>query len=160
MDSSIFDFNVLLISGIASGTSFLIFSWVMFRKKQTKISVCDKNTTICHCTEGYCGACGIKICKNNKIMIMPSPPKTLSYKIKSFLQKQMLFPKSSEFFNKQISFVHFILNPIIDRVRRTFKINTKSKTEKIVSKVAKILWDQGKYTEAAKINVELLNVKK
>jgi uncharacterized protein (DUF2267 family) len=72
----------------------------------------------------------------------------------------MFFPKSSQFFNKQISFMHFILNPIIERVRRTFKINTKSKTEKIVSKVAKILWDQGKYTEAAKINEELLNVKK
>ena len=160
MDSFISDFNILLVSGIASGTGFIIFSWFMFRKKQTKISVCDKNTTKCDCTEGYCGYCGVKICKSNKNTIIPSPPKTLSYKIKSFLQKQMLFPKSSEFFNKQISFVHFILNPIIDRVRRTFKINTKSKTEKIVSKVAKILWDQGKYTEAAKINVDLLNVKK
>jgi len=160
MDSFISDFNILLVSGIASGTSFIIFSWFMFRKKHSKIIVCDKNTTKCYCTEGYCGYCGIKICKSNKNMIIPSPPKTLSYKIKSFLQKQMLFPKSSKFFNKQISFVHFILNPIIDRVRSTFKINTKSKTEKIVSKVAKILWDQGKYTEAAKINVELLNAKK
>ena len=160
MDSSIFDFNVLLISGIASGTSFIIFSLFMFKKKKSKINMCDKNTTTCHCTEGYCGACGIKICKNNKIMIMPSPPKTLSYRIKSFLQKKMHFPKSSQFFNKQISFLNLILHPIIDRVRLTFKNQTTSKTEKILSKVAKIFWDQGKYTEAAKINLELLNVKK
>ena len=151
MNSFIFDSNILLFSGIASGASFIIFSWFMFRKKSEKNSMCDKNTTFCDCTEGYCGHCGVKICKNNKIII--SKPKTISYKIKSFLQKPISF-------SKQFSFLRLILYPIIDKVKLVFKKETKTKTEKVLSKVAKIFWDQGKYTEAAKINLELLNVKK
>jgi hypothetical protein len=106
MNSSTFDFNILLVSGIGFSSSFIIFSWFMFRKKPIKITLCDKNTTFCNCTEGYCGYCGVKICNRNKNTIMIPPPNTLSFKIKNFLQKRKRFRLYSlQFFNKQFYFL-------------------------------------------------------
>jgi hypothetical protein len=158
MNSSIFDFNILLVSGIGFSSSFIIFSWFMFRKKPIKITLCDKNTTFCNCTEGYCGYCGVKICNRNKNTIMIPPPNTLSFKIKNFLQKRKRFRLYSlQFFNKQF---YLLFYPVIKRIKETFKRKKKKEIEARLCKLAKSLWDQGKYAEAAKINLEILNEKK
>ena len=133
----------------------------MFRKKPIKINVCDKNTTFCNCTEGYCGYCGVKICNSNKNMIINSPPNTLSFKIKNFFLKRKPFRLYSfQFFNTQFNFLSLILHPLINRIKETFKKSKKKDIETNLCKLAKSLWDQGKYAEAAKINLEILNVKK
>jgi len=161
MNSSTFDFNILLVSGIGFSSSFIIFSWFMFRKKPIKITLCDKNTTFCNCTEGYCGYCGVKICNRNKNTIMIPPPNTLSFKIKNFLQKRKRFRLYSlQFFNKQFYFLSLFFHPLINSIKETFKRKKKKEIEAKLCKLAKSLWDQGKYAEAAKINLEILNEKK
>jgi hypothetical protein len=164
MNSSTFDFNILLASGIGFSSSFIIFSWFMFKKKPIKINLCeknnlcDKNTTFCNCTEGYCGYCGVKICNSNKNTIMIPQPNTLSFKIKKFLLKRKPFKLYSlQFFNKQF---YLLFYPVINRIKETFKKQKKKELKENLCKLAKTLWDQGKYTEAAKINLEILNEKK
>ena len=158
MNSSIYDFNILLVSGIGFSSGFILFSWFMFRKKPIKINLCDKNTTFCNCTEGYCGYCGVKICNRNKNMIMIPPPNTLSFKIKNFFQKRKFFNK--QFFNKQFYFLTLFFHPLINRIKETFKKKKKKELESKLCKLAKSLWDQGKYAEAAKLNLEIFNEKK
>lgn len=161
MNSSIYDFNILLVSGIGFSSSFIIFSWFMFRKKPNKITLCDKNSTFCNCTEGYCGYCGVKICNRNKNTIMIPPPNTLSFKIKNFLQKRKRFRLYSlQFFNKQFYFLTLFFHPLINTIKETFKKQKKKEVEANLCKLAKSLWDQGNYAEAAKINLEIINQKK
>jgi len=56
-----------------------------------------------------------------------------------------------------------ILRPLIIRIKMAFKkkiVSEQTKAEESLHKLAKSMWDQGKYSEAERINLEILKVRK
>ena len=163
------DLNLLVVAGVTVSTSTIIFFlWDFFMKKNQLIS--DKKETTCICKDGYCGYCGVKLCKCNyqtagictcKEFIDSTKSKSKFSKIKNFFSKPIHFPT----FIKIPKFPAFrlILQPIFIRIRLVFKnmrITEQTKAEASLYKLAKLLWDQGKYSEAEQINSQMLNVRR
>ena len=140
------DLNLLVVAGVTVSTSTIIFFlWDFFMKKNQLIS--DKKETTCICT-----------CKE---FIDSTKSKSKFSKIKNFFSKPIHFPT----FIKIPKFPAFrlILQPIFIRIRLAFKnmrITEQTKAEASLYKLAKLLWDQGKYSEAEQINSQMLNVRR
>ena len=161
------DLNLLVVAGVSVSTStIIIFLWNFFMKKNQLIS--NKKETSCICKDGYCGYCGIKLCKCNcqtagictcKEAI--DSTKSKFSKIKNFFSKPIRFPT---FINiPRFPVFRLILQPIFIRIRLAFKnmrITEQTKAEASLYKLAKLLWDQGKYSEAEQINSQMLNVRR
>jgi hypothetical protein len=162
------DLNLLVVAGVSVSTSaIIIFLWDFFMKKNQSIS--DKKETTCICKDGgYCGYCGDKLCKCN---CETAGICTCKEFIESTKSK---FSKIKNFFSRPIRFHTFIniprfpvfrliLQPIFIRIRLAFKnmrITEQTKAEASLYKLAKLLWDQGKYSEADQINSQMLNVRR
>lgn len=168
-----FDFDLLLIAGASAlSFSFMFFSWIMFNKRQsTKMLLCDKNTATCNCNEKYCGYCGVKLCKcTYSICICKeslTASKSISAKIKSFLYRPVHFKfsflRGLHFTTSRFPLVTLILRPFIIRLKlaiKNKKMTEQTKAEASLHKLARSLWDQGKYAEAERINLEVLNVRR
>ena len=161
------DFNLLVVAGVSVSTSTVIFFlWDFFMKKNQLIY--DKKETTCICKDGYCGYCGVKLCKCNcqtagictcKEFI--DSTKSKCSKIKNFFSKSIRFPT---FINiSRFPVFRLILQPIFIRISLVFKnmrITEQKKAEESLYKLAKLLWDQGKYSEAEQINSQMLNVRR
>lgn len=156
-----FNVNLLVFAGVSFGASTIIFFlWNNFVKKTPLI--CDKNTSTCICKAQYCGYCGVKLCKCNvrNLDICTCKEATDSEKSK--------FSKIKNFFSTNIYIPRFpvfrlILQPIFIRISLLFKnmrITEQRKAEASLSKLAKLLWDEGKYSEAEQINSHILNVRR
>ena len=163
------DFDLLFIAGASAFSfSFVIVSWFIFsNKSQEAIILSDKNITTCNCKEKYCGYCGVKVCKFSQESSTPPPPKTLSSRIKNFLYKpirlKFIFLKNLHFPTTRLDLFALILRPLIDRLKLAIKNKqetTQMKAETSLNKLARSLWDQGKYAEAERINLEVLNVRR
>jgi len=164
------DLNLLVLAGVSVSTSTIIFFvWYFFMKKNQLIS--NKKETTCICKDGYCGYCGVKLCKCN---CQTAGICTCKEFIDSTKSKFSKFSKIKNFFSKPIRFPTFIniprfpvfrliLQPIFIRIRLAFKnmrITEQTKAEASLYKLAKLLWDQGKYSEAEQINSQMLNVRR
>ena len=167
------DFNLLLIAGASAFSfSFVVFSWfILSNKRQETTILSDKNTSTCNCKEKYCGYCGVKQCKCSYSICMckesSTSSKTLSSRIKNFLYRpislKFIFLKSLHFPTTRFDFFALILRPLIDRLKLTIKSKQETKqmkAEASLHKLARSLWDQGKYAEAERINLEVLNVRR
>ena len=161
------DFNLLTVVGVSLSTSTIIFFlWDFFMKKNQSIS--DKKETTCICKDGYCGYCGIKLCNCNcqTAGICTCKEATNSHKskfskIKNFFSKPIRFPTVINI--PRFPVFRLILQPIFIRIRLAFKnmrITEQTKAEASLYKLAKLLWDQGKYSEAEQINSQMLNVRR
>jgi hypothetical protein len=162
------DFNLLAVVGVSLSTSTIIFFvWDFFMKKNQLIS--DKKERTCICKDGgYCGYCGVKLCKCNcetagictcKEFIEST--KSKFSKIKNFFSKPIRFPTFIKI--PRFPVFRLILQPIFIRIRLAFKnmrITEQTKAEASLYKLAKLLWDKGKYSEAEQINSQILNVRR
>jgi len=152
-----FDYDTMLIVGISLGTgAFMLFSLFTFRKKlqeeqleknnlthNLSNSNLDIKTKKCDCLLD----CQCKAKSDNQ----PSY-KLFTKRVKNFLTKPLRFPLCS-----------MILQNAIFRVKLAFKkkiVTEQMKVENNLHKLAQSLWDQGKYAEAEKINLEVLNVRR
>jgi GR25 family glycosyltransferase involved in LPS biosynthesis len=150
------DFDLLLMTGVSAGAcTFIFFIWFMFGKKQSSI-IFDKKTESC--------SKDLKLSKSTNVYINEiEVSKTLSLQIKNFLIKHPFnFFRSLKFSNR-LSFFTLILKPFFVRVKLRFKNKEKTeqnKAEISLDKLAKSLWNSGKYSEAEKIKMEVLNVRR
>lgn len=144
------DFDLLLISGVSAST--LIFFLLFMLKKQLLITVSDKNTETCSDIK-------LNVSKENKL----ESPKTLFLRMKTFLIKPRFnFFRNLKFSNSLPDF-GLLLRPLFVRVRQILKNKQKTvenKAEISLHKLAKSLWDKGKYSEAEQIILEVLNVRR
>ena len=154
------DLNLLLVAGVSVSTSTIIFFLLDFFMKKNQL-VSDKKETTCICKDGYCG---VKLCKTAGICTCKEfidSTKSKFSKIKNFLSKPIRFPT---FINiPKFPTFRLILQPIFIRIRLAFKNMRKTeqtKAEASLYKLAKLLWDQGKYSEAEQINSQMLNVRR
>jgi hypothetical protein len=161
-----FNINLLVFAGVSFGASTIIFFlWNNFAKKSPLI--CDKNTSTCICKAQYCGYCGVKLCKCNFKTVDKCTckeaidSKTSKFsKIKNFFSSTIHLPRFSV---QRFPLFCLILQPIFTRISLAFKnmrITEQKKAEASLYKLAKILWDQGKYSEAEQINSQMLNVRR
>ena len=161
------DFNLLVVAGVSVTTSTIIFFlWDFFSKKNQLIS--DKKEIRCICKDGYCGYCGVKLCKCNYQTVgvctckeAIDSHKSKFSRIKNFFSKPIRFPDFIKI--PRFPVFRLILQPIFIRIRLAFKnmrITEQTKAEASLYKLAKLLWDQGKYSEAEQINSQLLNVRR
>ena len=147
----------------------------MFGKKKRISNLSDKNTITCICNEKFCGYCGIKRCKcNNSTDVCSCKEgktillsKSLSSRIKKFLVKSVnvRFPlfRSLHFPLTRLPLLNLILRPFFSRIKLIFTRKTlteQNKAEVSLNKLARLLWDEGKYAEAERINLEVLNVRR
>ncbi len=160
------DFNLLVIAGATfSVSTIMFFLWNNFVKKSVLISDKKISRSSCICKAQYCGYCGIKLCTCNckttgictcKEFIDSTKSKSKFSKIKNFFSTpRFLVPRFPIF--------RLILQPIFIRIRLAFKnmrITEQTKAEASLYKLAKLLWDQGKYLEAEQINSQMLNVRR
>jgi len=144
------DFDLLLISGVSVST--LIFFLLFMLKKQLWLTVSDKNTETCSDIK-------LNVSKENKL----ESPKTLFLRMKTFLIKPRFnFFRNLNFSNRLPDF-GLLLRPLFVRVRQILKNKQKTvenKAEISLHKLAKSLWDKGKYSEAEQIILEVLNVRR
>jgi hypothetical protein len=155
-----FEYDTMLIAGISLGAgAFMLFSWFTFAKKlqeeqleknNLKHNLSSRNLSIknqkCIC---------LLECKCNN---QPSY-KLLSKRIKNFLTK----PLRLTFPTLRIPVFSMILQKAILRIKLAFKkkiVTEQMKVETNLHKLARSLWDQGKYAEAERINLEVLNVRR
>ena len=148
------NFDLLLISGVSVST--LIFFLLFMLKKQLWLAVSDKNTETCSDIK-------LNVSKENKLENKLESPKTLFLRMKTFLIK----PRFNFFRNLKVSNplpdFGLLLRPLFVRVRQILKNKQKTvenKAEISLHKLAKSLWDKGKYSEAEQIILEVLNVRR
>ena len=146
------DFDLLLISGVSAST-LIFFLLFMFYQKQLALTVSDKNTETCS------SDIKLNVSKENKL----ESPKTLFLRMKTFLIKPRFnFFRTLKFSNRLSDFGLF-LQPLFVRFRQILKNKQKTvenKAEISLHKLAKSLWDKGKYSEAEQIILEVLNVRR
>ena len=144
------DFDLLLISGV--GASTLIFFLLFMCKKQLWLPVSDKNTETCSEISDI-------VSKGNKL----ESQKTLFLRMKTFFIKpRFKFFRNLKFSNRLSDF-GLLLRPLFVRFRQILKNKQKTvenKAELSLHKLAKSLWDKGKYYEAEQIFLEILNVRR
>jgi len=138
----------------------MFFLWNNFIKERPLIS--NKNISTCICKAQYCGYCGVKLCNCNcktkdicTCKEFLDSKKSKFYKIKNFFSTSIHIPRFPVF--------RLILRPIFIRIRLAFKnmrITEQTKAEASLYKLAKLLWDQGKYSEAEQINSQMLNIRR
>lgn len=148
----VFDSDSFLIAGISLGTgALMVFSWFAFGKKiLPNDTSSDKNITS-----------NISIDRNLKV-------KACEYKKKGILSSYKLIHKRLKSFllrpvQIRIPVFTMILRPLIIRIKMAFKkkiVSEQTKAEESLHKLAKSMWDQGKYSEAERINLEILKVRK
>ena len=156
---TLFDYDTILIAGISLGAgAFMLFSWFTFGKKiqeeqleknnvSNNLST-NRNLSIKH------QKC-IGLCKDDN---QPSY-KIFPKRIKNFFLKPLRF----RFPTLRIPVFSMILQNAILRVKLAFKkkiVTEQMKVETNLHKLARALWDQGKYAEAERINLEVLNVRR
>jgi hypothetical protein len=156
----LFDPDLLLIAGISIGTgTVILISWFAFGKKISPEKMIVKTTSSssssstksnkCICLDEVCK------CKMGHISCYKSIPK----RIKNFLLK----PVNLRLPSLRMPLFVMILHPVIIRIKTAFKkkiVTEQAKVEANLHKLAKSLWDQGKYAEAERINLEILNVRR
>lgn len=147
------DFDLLLISGVGVSASTLIFFLLfMFCKQQLSLTVSDKNIETCSDIK-------LNVSKENKLEL----PKTVFLRMKTFLNKPRFnFFRTLKFSNRLPDFALFV-RPLFVRFRQILKNKQKTvenKAEISLHKLAKSLWDKGKYSEAEQIILEVLNVRR
>lgn len=154
-----FDYDTMLITGISLGAgAFMLFSLFTFRKKLQEeqleknnlthnLSNCNRNLSIktkkCDCLLDC-------KCKSDNQPFY----KLLTKRVKNFLTKPLRL---------RIPVFSMILQNAILRVKLAFKkkiVTEQMKVETNLHKLARSLWDQGKYAEAERINLEILNVRR
>jgi hypothetical protein len=157
-EHSLFDSDLLLIAGISFGTSaVMIFSWFAFGKKIPQNDKCDKksssnNSINVNLRVKDCECLPIQ-CKCKKRSVLESC-KLMHKRFKIFLLRPV---------QNRIPFFIMILQPLIIRIKMAFKnkiVSQQTKAEASLHKLARSLWDQGKYAEAERINLEVLNVRR
>lgn len=153
---TLFDYDTILIASISFGTgAFILLSWFVFGKKIEQDQQQDTNidpiikSQKCICLSDNCK------CKASTLTYYKSIPK----RIKIFLLKpvRLRFPKL------RIPLFGIILHSVIVRAKMAFKkkiATEQNKAEASLHKLARSLWDQGKYAEAERINLEILNVRR
>jgi len=155
--SNLFDSDLLLIASISIGTgTILLISWFAFGKKISPKKMIVKTTpsssliiTKCTCLDEVCKC---KMANKNSYKSIPK-------RIKNFLLK----PVNIRLPTLRMPLFVMILHPVIIRIKTAFKkkiITEQAKVEANLHKLAKSLWDQGKYAEAERINLEILNVRR
>ena len=157
---NLFDYDTILIVGISLGTgAFMLFSLFTFGKKLQEEQL-EKNNQTNNLSNSILSVKHQKCvclldCKCNN---QPSY-KLLPKRIKNFLTK----PLRLRFYTLRISVFSMILQNAILRVKLVFKkkiVTEQMKVETNLHKLARSLWDQGKYAEAERINLEVLNVRR
>ena len=157
---TLFDYDTILIAGISLGAgAFMLFSWFTFGKKLEEEqlekndlthNLSNRNLSIKH---QKCVCLLDCKCKNQ-----PSY-KLFPKRIKNFLTK----PLHLRFPSLRFPVFSMILQNAILRVKLAFKkkiVTEQMKVETNLYKLARSLWDQGKYAEAERINLEVLNVRR
>jgi len=146
-----------------------MFTYCKFVKKSILISDKKISSPSCICKAQYCGYCGIKLCNCNcktigictcKEFIDSIKSKSKFFKIKIFFSRSIHIPR---FLVPRFPVFRLILQPIFFRIRLAFKnmrITEQTKAEASLYKLAKLLWDKGKYSEAEQINSQILNVRR
>ena len=159
---TLFDYDTILITGISLGVgAFMLFSWFTFGKKiqegqleknSLTNNLSNRNLSIKH---QKC-ICLIDCkCKGDNTPSYKLFPK----RIKNFLAK----PLRLRFPTLHIPVFSMILQNAILRIKLAFKkkiVTEQMKVENNLHKLAQSLWDQGKYAEAERINLEVLNVRR
>lgn len=153
-----FDYDTILIVGMSLGAgAFMLFSLVTFRKKlqeeqlekdNLSHNLSNRNLIKCVCLID----CKCKANNQSSYKLFPK-------RIKNFLTK----PLKLRFPTLRISVFSMILHNAIIRIKLAFKkkiVTEQMKVETNLHKLARSLWDQGKYAEAERINLEVLNVRR
>jgi hypothetical protein len=159
-----FDYDTMLIVGISLGTgAFMLFSLFTFRKKLQEEqleknnlthNLSNRNLSIKHQKCDCLLNCQCKGKSDNH----PSY-KLFTKRVKKFFTKPLLL----RFPTLRISVFSMILQNAILRLKLAFKkkiVTEQMKVETNLHKLARTLWDQGKYAEAERINLEVLNVRR
>jgi hypothetical protein len=153
-----FDYDTMLIVGISLGTgAFMLFSLFTFRKKLQEEQL-EKNNINHNLSNRNLSKCDCLLdcqCKSDN---QPSY-KLFTKRVKNFLTK----PLRLKFSTLRIPVFSMILQNAILRVKLAFRkkiVTEQMKVEINLHKLARTLWDQGKYAEAERINLEVLNVRR
>jgi hypothetical protein len=157
-----FDYDTMLIAGISLGTgAFIIFSLFIFRKKLQEEQLEKNNLTHDLSNRNLsiktkkCDCLLDCKCKSDN---QPSY-KLFTKRVKNFITK----PLRLRFTTLRIPVFSMILQKAILRVKLAFRkkiVTEQMKVETNLHKLARTLWDQGKYAEAERINLEILNVRR
>jgi len=157
---TLFDYDAILIAGISLGAgAFMLFSWFTFGKKiqedqLEKNNVSNNLSTNRNLSIKHQNCIGL--CKDDN---QPSSYKIFPKRIKNFFLKPLRF----RFPTLRFPVFSMILQHAISRVKLAFKkkiVTEQMKVETNLHKLARSLWDQGKYAEAERINLEVLNVRR
>ena len=151
LSQQLFDYDTMLFLSISLGTgTFMLFSWFSFGKKISEENQ-DKNII----TNNSFLKPQNSDCKGD----IESSYKSIPKRIKNFLLK----PVKLRLPTLRLSFFSMIFNTAIFRAKMAFKkkiVTEQTKVEASLHKLARSLWDQGKYAEAERINLEVLNVRR
>ena len=153
-----FDYDTMLIAGISLGAgAFMLFSLFTFRKKlqEEQLEKNNLTNTLSNCNLNKCDCLLDCQCKSDN---HPSY-KLFTKRVKKFFTK----PLRLTFPTLRIPVFSMILQNAILRVKLAFRkkiVTEQMKVETNLHKLARSLWDQGKYAEAERINLEVLNVRR
>ena len=151
-----FDYDTMLIVGISLGTgAFMLFSLFTFRKKLQQEQL-EKNNLTHNLSNRNLSKCDCLLdCKSDNHQSY----KLFTKRVKNFFTK----PLRLRFSTLRIPVFSMILQNAILHLKLAFKkkiVTEQMKVETNLHKLARTLWDQGKYAEAERINLEVLNVRR
>jgi hypothetical protein len=145
------DFDLLLISRVTAST-LIFFLLFILCKKQLWLTAPDKKTETCSQNSDI-------VSKANKL----ESKKTLFLRMKTFLiRPRFNFFRKLKISNRLPNFCLFFRSFFIrfTQILKNKEKTIENKAEINLHKLAKSLWDKGKYSEAEQIMLEVLNIKR